>query len=213
MRNRFHTAGPGGVTLVVSLLAVLALVACGGTSPVSPSTGSSGSGTGGSQGTPLPPPTLTFVPEAPSSIVGQVVSLQPTTRLLENGKVVFGIWIHNMDRVFRFRGSVRWDRNLLDYDAWGEGDWFKQGGAIVNWSVTTSTPGQVSFSMDRPSTASAASGSGEVLVIRLKPKTAVSNGSTPLQWDQPVVSDSSGRSLGVDRAFGGTVTVTAPPAP
>mgnify|MGYP003346353620 CR=1 FL=1 len=22
--------------------------------------------------------------------------------------------------------------NLLDYDAWGEGDWFKQGGAIVN---------------------------------------------------------------------------------
>ena len=34
-----------------------------------------GSGTGGSQGTPLPPPTLTFVPDAPSSIVGQVVSI------------------------------------------------------------------------------------------------------------------------------------------
>ncbi len=177
--------------------------------------GGSGAGSG-SQGTPLPPPTLRFVPEAPSTVVGQVVSLQPTGKMGETGKVVLAVWLHNQDRVFRFRGSVRWDRNLLDYDAWGEGDWFKQGGALVNWTVTTSTPGQITFSMDRPSTASAASGSGEVLIIRLKPKTAVSNGTTPLQWDQPVVSDSTGRSVGIDRAYGGSITVTpsaTPPAP
>jgi hypothetical protein len=184
----------------VTAVVIACAVACGSNSPTAP--------------TPpvvAPPPTtripvLTFT-AATNTPVGAALAIQVASRGQEAGKIAIAITAHNLNGVVRVRGGLRWDRNLLEYDTWGEGDWFKQGGALVDWQHFTSTPGQLTLFLDRPTTLPGASGSGEILLIRLKPRAGVLSGSSQIQWDEPAIYPVNFSALPLNNVYGGTITI------
>lgn len=176
------------------------ITACGGDSPLAPPPVTA------------PPPapvvrTVTFTPDA-STITGSALSIQTSNRGNEAGKVTIAIVVHNIPRsVHKVRGELRWDPALLEYDNWGQGDFLNQGGALVDWTISTATAGQVSLFLDRPSTLPPAGGSGEIIVLRLRPRTGVTSGTSRLQWDDPRLLDSEFRRYVPANIYTGTITI------
>lgn len=178
------------------IVALLLVAGCSKSSPTAP--------------TPAPPVvvtrTLTFAPASSSPSPG-TLSVQLASRGHEAGKIAVAINAHNLSGVVRVRGALRWDRNLLEYDSWGEGDWFKQGGALVDWTFFTSTPGQFTLFIDRPTTLPGAVGSGEIILLRLKPRAGVTSGTSQIQWDEPAVYPVNFSPFPLVNVYGGTVTI------
>jgi hypothetical protein len=197
-----------------NLLFVVAFAAaCGGGSSSSPTAPTP---TPTPTPTPAPPPpaapvvlSLTFTPQVanPTADTGEAISVQVASRGQDPGKIFLAMVVHNVDKVFKVRGTLRWNPAVLDYDTWGEGDFLKQGGALVDWTHFTNSPGEFVMFLDRPTTVSAAAGTGEVILIRLKAHAGVTSGTALIQWDEPKLYDSQFRSVTPSRAYGGTVTV------
>lgn len=186
--------------IAVSALAAAAGLACGGgnSSPTAP--------TAVSQPVTTTPslPTLTFEPQP--GLSGAAMGIFAGSRGHEPGKVALAITAHNLSGVHKVRGTIAWDRNLLEFDAWGEGDFLKQGGALVDWTYFTNQPGLQLF-LDRPSTFPGANGDGEIFLFRLRPRAGVTSGSSQVQWSDPVVYDASFRRRPLDTVRGGTITI------
>jgi hypothetical protein len=195
-------------SFVVGVFSLFA-VSCGGDKGPSPSPTS-----------PTPPPpaamTLSMASDWPAERVdssfmtgnGNAMGVTHSTFRAADGNDGGAIWIAikaTASNVGAVRGELKWDRSLLTFDGYAHGDWFKQDGALVTWSLLTSTPGQVGFLLDRPSTLSGATGTGTVIHLRLR---AVARGTSQLQWSNPSLrgTDFSARPL-VGGIFGGSVTI------
>lgn len=183
----------------LGLIVLILLVACGGgsSSPTSPSTV-----------TPTPVTTLSIESQWPGVQTGNAIGVAGTD--FRAGADPGTIWIAIVGHVndcYMVRGDLRWDPAVLDWDAWGKPDWFQQGGALVDWTFYPST-GHLSLYLDRPSTVSGASGTGEIIYLRFKPHAGVTQGHSPLQWDDPIFygKNYAARPL-VGGIYGGTVTI------
>lgn len=188
-------------TTIVLLLATVA-VSCGGDSPIAPS-----SITPAQQPPPVVVRTLSFQPDVPN-VSGSALSIQIGSRGSETGKINLAIMAHNIPHsVYKVRGELRWDPAILEFDAWGQGEWLNQGGALVDWTFFTSTPGELSLFLDRPSTLGPAGGSGEVFLFRLRPRAGITSGNSRLQWNEPRLLDTNFRQITPNNIFTGTVTV------
>src|SRR5204863_10091333 len=104
-----------------------------------------------------------------------------------DGRDAGAVWVTvkaTGSNVGQVRGTILWDSSLLTFDAFSEGEWFKQGNAVVNWNagLLVNTPGQVTFLLDRPSTVAGATGTGSVVYLRLRAKV---RGTTGIQWNNP----------------------------
>jgi hypothetical protein len=155
--------------------------------------------------TPTPALVLTFTPQTASPI-GAALAIFPGSRGQKEGMISLAVTAHNLNNVSKVRGEILWDPDVLDFDSWGEGDWFKQGGALVEWSFYDYA-GKISLRLDRPSTLPGASGSGEIVLFRFKPHGTRRTGSTPLQWNNPELWESDYSDCRLDNVYGGTITI------
>jgi hypothetical protein len=192
--------------LRLALVLLPFLAACSGSSPTAPTPVATPAPVA-----PAPAPvattrSLTFAP-ASTNPVGSALGVIGGSRGAEAGKIVLAVAAFNLAGVTKMRGTLRWDRNLLEYDTWGEGEWFKQGGALVEWTFFTSTAGQVGLFLDRPTTLPGANGSGEIILIRLKPRAGVVSGTSAVQWDEPAIYTGIFSQLPLTNSYGGTITI------
>jgi len=114
---------------------------------------------------------------------------------------------HNLSGVTTLYGTLRFDPAVIIYDAWGEGDWFKQGpeAPVIEWLFFNNTPGQIRLALSR---SIGASGSGEIILFRFRPAPGVTSGSTTIRWDGPSIRGQDRlRELPLNNAYGGTVTI------
>ncbi len=200
------------LAVLATVLSCVALGACGGkdANPAAPS----------SPSTPAPAGTMTlvFTGAWPAARVdsptvtgnGNAVGVTwpgPTFKDTD-GKDAGAIWVAIKATgadVGQLRGDLRWDPSLLKLDAYIPGEWFAQGGALVDWTLLTHTLGQVSFQLARPTTMPGATGTGSVVYLRLR---AIARGTSALQWSSPELrgSDSSDRPL-TGGSFAGSITI------
>jgi hypothetical protein len=187
---------------VVLILTAVALAACGGgdSSPTAPTPVSTPTPT------PTPVPEITFTP-ATASPVGAAMAIFPASRGQEPGMISLAITAHNLTGVYKVRGEVRWDPEVFRLEAWGEGDWLKQGGALVDWTFYNNSPGELVLFLDRPTTFPPAEGSGEIFLFRLEPAPGVTSGQSAIQWSDPRLFDEGFRRQQLDNVYGGTLTL------
>lgn len=185
-------------TRILLIAMLLIAVACNKGTPTSPS-----------PSTPPPasptPPALTFTPDTESPS-GRAMAILVASRGHEPGKITLAVTAHNLSNVSSVRGEIWWDQTLLVYDNWGQGEWFAQGGAIVDWTFFTNTPG-IQLYLDRPTTLPTAAGSGEVFLFRLRPRDGVRSGTTQIQWSEPRIYDQGFRTVLLNNVYGGTVII------
>jgi hypothetical protein len=105
-----------------------------------------------------------------------------------------------------FRGEIVFDSTVLHLLNYAEGDFLKQNGAIVTFSVTGLNTNRATLRIDRPSSLPAATGTGTVVFLRFNLPTGGIHGSTALQWDDPHAY-TSGFSETLLKTHGGTVAV------
>jgi hypothetical protein len=185
--------------IVVSATALTLACGGGGSSPAAPTP------------TPTPPapaplPVVTFTPDVatPGNLS---LSVQVASRLAEPGKINLAVVATGLVGVYNVRGDLLWNPDLLEFDTWGEGDWLKQGGAVVDWAFFVGTPGQIGLVLGRSDAYPPATGSGEVFLFRLRPRSGVTSGSSRLTWEDGRVEDSASRALDLNRVSGGTITI------
>lgn len=184
---------------VVSLVVMSSLIAAcgGGGSPAAPAP------------TPAPTPVplrLTFAP-ATTTPIGAAMAIYPASRGHQDGMISLAITAHNLVEVYKVRGELRWNPAVLDFDSWGQGEFFNQGGAIVDWTFYTTGGDHIALFLDRPSTLPGASGSGEIFLFRLKPRPGVRSGQTAIQWSDPRLYNEGFRARPLDNVYGGVVTI------
>ena len=136
------------------------------------------------------------------------MSLQHTSTLAaEAGKVSIALVATRLDGVYTLRGDLTWNPDLLEFDSWAEGAWFKQGNAVVDWAFFVETLGQIGFVLGRSTSFPAATGSGEIFVLRLRPRAGVTSGSTRLEWDDARLLDEANRPVSLSDVPTGVVTI------
>lgn len=168
-------------TVALLFLALFSLVGCGGSGPTAP--------------TPTPAPTLqppSLVLQADAAPTGPgVLYLEPSSESAVLGQVAIRVMARSITRWSKFRGTLIFDPALLAVQDYSRGSYLEQDGAIVDYSVTSSGAGRVTFRLDRPDSLAGATGTGIVLVIRFRSLSGVRTGRSPLQWDSTNFYDSN----------------------
>jgi hypothetical protein len=147
---------------------------------------------------------VTFTPQT-TSPVGRAIAIMASDRGATDGMVTVVVNGYNLPPFHMVRGEIRWNAALFEFDAWGKGAMFDSDG--MDWTFYTSTPGEISLFLTYPSTLPARSGSGELIAFRLKPRAGVRSGSSQVVWNDPRVLTSSFSSVGLQNAYGGTITI------
>lgn len=186
--------------LIAAFAFAVALPACGGgSSPTAPAPGPTA--------TPTPAPlTFTFTPQTPTP-PNFTISVSRLALTNPAGQIVIQIDANELRNVCKVRGTLRWDPRVLEpatATRFGEGPWFKQGGALVDWTHFFLT-GSVDLFLDRPSSQGCVSGSGPIFYVFLQPVGTLRAGASQLQWDGPRVYDANFREQKLDNAFGGEI--------
>lgn len=194
------------------LLAILfALSGCGGSSSSSPAA-------------PTPPtPILSLVLMPDGSPGVQTITLKDMGRnwwhsdqsYIVEDEIVIGIHAENEKRVTGLGGTLMWDGDKLEYSGWAEGPFLKQNGSLVKWDFSrSSSSDRIIFYLDLPSTSASINGSGDIIYVYLKRKANFTTGTTPLQWDNPVLGRQGCDIMREDcsylwstKFYGGTISV------
>jgi hypothetical protein len=144
------------------------------------------------------PPVLTFEPDTLTP-VGQAVALTYGSRSQEPGKIVVAVTGFNLrneisptvNGVSAVRGRLKWDEALLEIDGVGVGDLFggNSGGNVDNggWPEV---PGTFPFGARRNDQARV-TGSGELVLLRLRPRTGITTGTTRIELE-PFLANEGG---------------------
>lgn len=199
------------------MVACVIIVGCGKSSPTAPTaTTQPPAPTPAPAPAPTPqpapaPPALTFAPQTVSP-VGAALAIFPASRGQEPGKIAVAVTAHNLSDVVTIFGTIRFDPNVLEYDGWGEGDWFKQGAGspAIDWRFFPDlNPGEIKLAIQRTSAGlPGASGSGEIILFRFRPRAGVRSGTSTLRWDGPSLRGPQvTRELPLNNAYGGTITI------
>lgn len=172
-------------------------------------------GGGGGSPTPVPTPvptpaplTFTFTPQAGTAPPNFTMSIQQTTANVRADEIGLSIMAHGLSNICKVRGTVRWDGRVLRMPAsegWAHGPWFEQGGALVDWTFFTNSPGELVLFLDRPTSQGCVSGTGEIFRFYLIPTSGTRAGASQIQWDDPRLYDAGFRSQRLDNTFGGEV--------
>lgn len=173
-------------------------------------------------------PVLTVEPDT-TSPVGQAVAITYASRAQEPGKIAVAVTGYNLRNqlsngtvgVFGVVGVLKWDDALLEVDGVGAGD-FLGGNSQANCCRWTGpdAPGTYPFSVDRDDR-SVATGSGELFLIRVKPRAGITAGASRIEMIPFKSNDSSVTfmptvllvpfrpppAIKVDNVYGATITI------
>lgn len=161
-------------------------------------------------------PTLTFSAET-ATPVGEAIAVTLASRDQLSGMTtlaVSGFNLRNLGSgVGAVAGRVTWDTSLLALDAVDSGDWFRTGGGLMGCCKypVDDPPGSYTFLVSRENGSPPISGSGEIFLLRLKPRQGVVSGTSRIQFAQfnqfPPVYLSPNVARPLDNLYGGTVTI------
>jgi len=181
----------------VVLFGWLVSAACGGSSGSPDSSDSPGSPTPPSAPTPATPATrtLNFTPDSMSPSA-EGISLAVASRGQEEGKISLAVNAHGLVNgnnlsgrpgIHGIWGRVQWDPTLVTLDGVGPGAFLQQDGVEPGCCLAGEAPivrgeGTLPFSVQRRPETSQVTGSGEVVLFRLRPLDGVTSGSTRLEF-------------------------------
>lgn len=153
---------------------------------------------------PTPPPSPTTAPSQARALeftpdtlspVGEAIALSSASRGYEAGKVTFAVSAYNLANhstlgepgVHGVWGRLKWDAALLVLDGLGPGGFLQQGGVepsccTAGEVVIQPSEGTLPFSVQRRPETATVSGHGEILLVRLRPRDGVTDGSTRIEF-------------------------------
>jgi hypothetical protein len=175
------------------------------------------------------PPVVTFEPDTLTP-VGQAVALTYGSRSQEPGKIVVAVTGFNLrneisptvNGVSAARGRLKWDDALLEIDGVGVGDLFGGNSAgNVDNGGWPEMPGTFPFAVRRNDQARV-TGSGELVLLRLRPRTGITAGTTRIELE-PFLANEGGpfpfmtplllfpyqppRGNQIENAYGGSIEI------
>ncbi len=173
-------------------------------------------------------PVLTLEPDLPP--MRQAVAVTHGSRSQEPGTIVVAVSAFNLQNelppdsngFFGAVGRLRWDPALLEIDAIGIGDLLGgNSGGRVSRGIWPEVPGTFPFYVQR-NDQTLVTGSGELVLLRLRPRTGVTAGTTRIElepflaneggavsfvtslWIQPYLPH---RGNQIDHACGATIAI------
>jgi hypothetical protein len=134
--------------------------------------------------------------------VGQAVALTYASRAQEPGKIAIAVTGYNIQNQItpdvvgfnQAEGRLRWDASLLEVDATGAGD-LLGGNSLAGMCVPRDPeiPDTFPFCIGRLDRARV-TGSGEIILVRLKPRSGVTSGTTRVEL-VPFLANSGGTGV------------------
>jgi hypothetical protein len=168
-----------------AVLLLLVSAACGG-----------GGGGGGGGGTPPPPTVNEGFTLTPSSAGAPAVVLAEgsgtTTSVLD-----LEIQAQGMTDLYGVAFDLTYPQNLMDFEAFSEGDFLSSGGLDTVLRVFESEPGRIVVGVTRLGAQPGQAGSGELLTLRFR---ATTPGSGSFRFENAEAFRSGGNALGANFA-------------
>lgn len=136
-------------------------------------------------------PAVLTLEQDTSSPAGQAVALTYGSRSQEPGKIVVAVTAFNLlngplssqNGFFGAIGRLRWDEALLEIDAVGIGDLLGgNSGGTVSRGIWPEMPGTFPFHVQR-NDRTLVTGSGELVLLRLRPRTGITSGTTRIELE------------------------------
>ena len=129
---------------------------------------------------------ITLNPQTPSP-VGKAIAIFVATDPAGHraGMISLAITAHNLSDVYGLRAGLRWDESIFETDGIGPGGFMTQGGTQVTCCLSTLSTAVESaqvLAVDRPTSGAPVSGSGEMILVRLRPRDGAPAGTYPLTF-------------------------------